>query len=120
MAKIRGGDLGMTRSISVDNFREFCRTHPAILYPAFVLQTQMQEKILGSKFWNACSESRVRLSSGEYISISALLHAHVSEKVRFCDFPNTSEISEIGPEIHTACHSSKISQQRGVNLGIPR
>lgn len=81
MAKLRGGDLGIDRNIGVDQFREFCRTHPAVLYPAFVLQTKMQEKILGSKFWNGCSKTRVELSSGEYIDISAILHAHVSEKV---------------------------------------
>lgn len=82
MARLRGGDLGMDRNITVDVFREFCRTHPAVLYPAFVLQTTMQEKILGSKFWNACSSARVELSSGEYINVSELLHAHVNEKVR--------------------------------------
>eukprot|EP00903_Cladosiphon_okamuranus_P012273 g11510.t2 len=80
MAKLRGGDLGMERNINVDQFREFCRTHPAVLYPAFVLQTQMQEKILGSKFWNSCSNARVKLSSGAYVDIAAILEAHVNEK----------------------------------------
>ena len=82
MAKLRGGDLNMERNINVDQFREFCRTHPAVLYPAFVLQTQMQEKILGSKFWISCSNARVELSSGEYIDIAGILQAHVNEKVR--------------------------------------
>lgn len=82
MAKIRGGDLGVERNINVDQFREFCRTHPAVLYPAFVLQTQMQVKILGSKFWLACSNARVKLSSGEYVNIAGILQAHVNEKVR--------------------------------------
>lgn len=83
MAKLRGGDLGMDKNISVDSFREFCRTHPAVLYPAFVLQTQMQEKILGDKFWSSCSKARVELSSGKYINVTEILHAHVSEKVWF-------------------------------------
>lgn len=82
MAKLRGSELGLARNINVDQFREFCRTHPAVLYPAFVLQTQMQEKILGSKFWIACSNARVALSSGAYVDIAAILHAHVNEKVR--------------------------------------
>lgn len=86
MAKLRGGDLSMERNINVDQFREFCRTHPAVLYPAFVLQTQMQEKILGPKFWNSCSNARVKLSSGAYIDIASILQAHVNEKVRSGDF----------------------------------
>lgn len=86
MAKLRGGDIGMERNINVDQFREFCRTHPAVLYPAFVLQTQMQDKILGSKFWNSCSNARVKLSSGAYIDIAGILQAHVNEKVSYGNF----------------------------------
>ncbi|CAM9923562.1 unnamed protein product [Scytosiphon promiscuus] len=82
MAKLRGSELGMTRNINVDQFREFCRTHPAVLYPAFVLQTQMQEKILGPRFWTCCSNARIELSSGEYIDVAAILQAHVNEKAR--------------------------------------
>lgn len=82
MAKLRGSELGMERNINVDKFREFCRTHPAVLYPAFVLQTQMQEKILGPRFWSSCSNARVELSSGKYVDIAAILQAHVNEKAR--------------------------------------
>lgn len=82
MARIRGGDLGSHRNIDVDRFREFCRTHPAVLYPAFVLQTKMQERILGQKFWSTCSRTRVQLSNGRYVKISELLHAHINDKVR--------------------------------------
>lgn len=100
MTKLRGGDLGIDRNISVDQFREFCRTHPAVLYPAFVLQTQMREKILGSKFWASCSNTRVELSSGKYINISELLHAHVNEKVRIHDSMGTFTGTYLG------CHGS--------------
>ena len=72
----------MERDINVDRFREFCRTHPAVLYPAFVLQTQIQEKILGSKFWTSCSNSRVELSDGKYINIADILQVHVNEQAR--------------------------------------
>lgn len=82
MAKLKSGDNDMERDINVDSFREFCRTHPAVLYPAFVLQTQMQEKILGSKFWSSCGNSRVQLSDGKYVDISDLLQAHVNEQAR--------------------------------------
>ncbi|CAM9439632.1 unnamed protein product [Pylaiella littoralis] len=90
MAKLRGGDLGIERNINVDQFREFCRTHPAVLYPAFVLQTQIQVKILGSKFWLACSNARIKLSNGEYVSTAGILQAHVNEKA-FKDIVETKE-----------------------------
>lgn len=80
MAKLQGGNQDFDEHITIDQFREFCRTHQVVLYPAFVLQTQMQEKILGMKFWSECSKSRVALSNGEYVSISALLHAHIISK----------------------------------------
>lgn len=82
VANLKGKDLGgLEKNINVEVFREFCRTHPAVLYPAFVLQQQMQEKILGTKFWNACSNSRVQLSSGKQVGISEILNAHISKKV---------------------------------------
>lgn len=81
MTKLRGGHLGPEKIIDINRFREFCRTHPAVLYPAFVLQTQMQGKIMGHKFWDECSRTRVELSNGTYIKISELLHAHINEKV---------------------------------------
>ncbi|CAM9381646.1 unnamed protein product, partial [Laminaria digitata] len=82
MTKLKSGDNDMERDINVDSFREFCRTHPAVLYPAFVLQTQMQEKILGSKFWASCGSSRVKLSDGKYIDIADILQAHVNDQAR--------------------------------------
>ena len=39
-------------AINVDNFTQFVRTHPAILFPAFELQTNIQKHILGGEFWN--------------------------------------------------------------------
>lgn len=101
MAKLRGGDLGMERNINVDQFREFCRTHPAVLYPAFVLQTQMQEKILGSKFWNSCSNARVKLSSGAYIDIAGILQAHVNEQVSYGIWNPRFGVEHSIPLMHT-------------------
>lgn len=89
MTKLKSPDNDLEREISVDRFREFCRTHPAVLYPAFVLQTQMQEKILGSKFWTSCGNDRVKLSNGKYIDIADILQAHVNEQVRDHEFPHT-------------------------------
>lgn len=118
MLKLKGGDLGLERTISVDHFREFCRTHPAVLYPAFVLQTQMQEKILGSKFWNACSETRVELSSGKYISISTLLHAHVNEQVGIYELLNDTNGAKGGGGL--LCAMRNISVKGGAQLGTQK
>eukprot|EP00752_Nemacystus_decipiens_P017937 g16080.t1 len=107
MAKLRGGDVGMERNINVDQFREFCRTHPAVLYPAFVLQTQMQEKILGSKFWNSCSNARVKLSSGAYIDIAAILQAHVNEKA-FQDLVDTKD-AVTGKQVNPLANADNVA-----------
>ena len=82
MVKLKSGENDLKRDINVDSFREFCRTHPAVLYPAFVLQAQMQNKILGSKFWASCGNSRVKLSDGKYVDITDLLQAHINKQAR--------------------------------------
>ena len=66
-------------SINVDQFTQFVRTHPALLFPAFELQTNIQTRILGGDFWNEKSETRLKLSSGEYVSINQILKAHINK-----------------------------------------
>ena len=65
--------------INVDNFTQFVRTHPAILFPAFELQTNIQKHILGGEFWRAQAETRLHLSNGEYVSINQILKAHIND-----------------------------------------
>ena len=66
-------------AINVDNFTTFVRTHPAILFPAFELQTNIQKHILGSEFWRTHAETRLHLSNGEYVSINQILKAHIND-----------------------------------------
>ncbi|CAM9731515.1 unnamed protein product [Chrysoparadoxa australica] len=79
MRELHGGELG-DKDVNIEQFREFCRHHPACLYPAFMLQQTLQNMILGSRFWGTCGDKRVALSNGEYMTMTHLLEAHVNEQ----------------------------------------
>ena len=44
--------------INVEEFFDFTRYHPGLLYPAFLLQHQMQVHILGEGFWSHHAKTR--------------------------------------------------------------
>ncbi|TYZ66727.1 hypothetical protein PybrP1_007513 [[Pythium] brassicae (nom. inval.)] len=44
--------------LSVQKFQEFALRHPILLFPAFQLQTEMQKKVLGEKFWLHVAKKR--------------------------------------------------------------
>lgn len=44
--------------LSVQKFQEFALRHPMLLFPAFQLQTEMQKKVLGEKFWLRAAKKR--------------------------------------------------------------
>lgn len=44
--------------LSVQKFQEFALRHPMLLFPAFQLQTEMQKKVLGEKFWLRVAKKR--------------------------------------------------------------
>ena len=44
--------------LNISDFCEFCRHHPALLFPAFELQQALQQNVLGSQFWAACAKRR--------------------------------------------------------------
>ena len=44
--------------LNIADFCEFCRHHPALLFPAFELQQALQQNVLGSQFWAACVKRR--------------------------------------------------------------
>ncbi len=46
--------------LSLQDFNEFCRHHPALLYPAFELQQCLQQNIMGSAFWDVASKRRAK------------------------------------------------------------
>ena len=65
--------------ISIEDFREFSRTHPALLFLAYQMQESIQKNVLGKNFWNMYCERRIELSKGKvYISIQEFLEIHVN------------------------------------------
>ena len=67
-----------TDEVDVEAFAEFCRTHPAMLMPAFAMQTTMREKIMGGAWWDRRSNERVKVGR-HTMRIHDLPKAHLQE-----------------------------------------
>jgi hypothetical protein len=59
--------------IDLDKFLQFVQNHHSLLFPAFQMQLALKKSILGVRFWEDCSERRVRLSHNKYISIKMII-----------------------------------------------
>ncbi|KAK7241072.1 calcium ion binding protein [Aureococcus anophagefferens] len=66
-------------NITVDTFTEFVRTHPAMLSPAFLMQQNLRDRVLGGAWWDRRARERVRVR-GQSIHIHELMKAHLSER----------------------------------------
>ena len=66
-------------NITVDTFTEFVRTHPAMLSPAFLMQQNLRDRVLGGAWWDRRARERVRVR-GQSVHIHELLKAHLSER----------------------------------------
>lgn len=64
-------------TFNVEKFAEFAKYHQGLLFPAFQLQHMLQGKILGHSFWGKCSNRRIELSKGKYISLRELMELHL-------------------------------------------
>ena len=64
--------------INTTHFRDFALNHQALLYPAFVMQSALRRKILGSGFWERQTEKRMRITKGKYVPVRDFL-VNVSE-----------------------------------------
>ena len=65
----------------VNEFRQFVKRHPALLYPAFEMQRHFQRKVLGEEFWSELGTKRIELSHGRYVAIAVFMQIHVDEAV---------------------------------------
>ena len=65
-----------------DNFREFVRKHPSMLYPAFEMQKKIKRCILGMRFWEEYSARRLEMSNGQYMSIAQIIKLLHETKVQ--------------------------------------
>jgi Ca2+-binding EF-hand superfamily protein len=68
--------------IDIDKFREFSRKHQALMFPAFVMQHNLQKNIIGVNFWEALGQKRVELGHGNYIPIEEFMKVHVDREYR--------------------------------------
>ncbi|KAF1330527.1 Visinin protein 1, partial [Globisporangium splendens] len=50
-----------SHKLSVQQFQEFALRYPMLLFPAFQLQSEIQKKVLGEKFWLRTAKKRARL-----------------------------------------------------------
>lgn len=55
--------------LNIDQYRQFVKTHQALLFPAFQMQLALQRRILGVRFWERNANKRLKFSNGKYISI---------------------------------------------------
>uniref|UniRef100_K3X893 EF-hand domain-containing protein n=1 Tax=Globisporangium ultimum (strain ATCC 200006 / CBS 805.95 / DAOM BR144) TaxID=431595 RepID=K3X893_GLOUD len=51
-----------SHKLSVQQFQEFAVRHPMLLFPAFQLQSEIQKKVLGEKFWLGAAKKRASLN----------------------------------------------------------
>jgi Ca2+-binding EF-hand superfamily protein len=69
--------------VDIEDFREFCRTHPALLFLAFQMQESIHNRVLGPTFWRAYSEKRIEISSGRlYVPVFEFMEIYVNPKLR--------------------------------------
>ena len=68
-----------TEPVDINTFRKFAKQHQALLFPAFMMQTKMQSKILGCRFWSNLANKRIEISKGRYIPISEFLKLHTNK-----------------------------------------
>jgi len=65
--------LELGDDIDITEFRDFVRKYPALLFPAFNLQGELQKMIMGPDFWKYFSDRRMALSNGKYIEIGEFM-----------------------------------------------
>jgi len=52
--------------LGVNLFQDFAARHPMLLFPAFQLQTEIQQKILGQRFWAMAAKRRGTLDPKDF------------------------------------------------------
>lgn len=69
--------------LNVDNFKRFLKTHQALLFPVFQMQTAIRRNILGVRFWEFNANKRLKFSNGKHISVGNFI-SFVSSKIQNC------------------------------------
>jgi Ca2+-binding EF-hand superfamily protein len=63
--------------LRINEFEGFCRRHPLLLRPAFLVQADLRKKICGNRFWESCSRRRVTLANGTAANAADFLKQQV-------------------------------------------
>lgn len=63
----------LKKAITIEEFSHFARGHPNLLFPAFMLQHNIRQKVLGVNFWARASRRRIEFSKGRFISIDEFI-----------------------------------------------
>ena len=58
--------MGESNSIDSIKFQEFCKLHRALLYPAFHVQQQIREEIMGEHFWKKQEKVREKYPNRKF------------------------------------------------------
>eukprot|EP01035_Chromulina_nebulosa_P022337 gene22337-28925_t len=76
--------------LDVDTFALFSRNHKAMLFPAFLVQSQLQKKILGLRFWNQHANRRIEITKGKFLPVAKFMEIHLRKDI-FNQFVDTAE-----------------------------
>ena len=69
--------------VDIEEFREFSRTHPALLFLAFQMQEKIQNYVMGPTFWKHYSERRIEISNGRlYVPVYEFMEIYVNPKLK--------------------------------------
>lgn len=69
--------------VDVADFREYSRTHPALLFLAFQVQEKIQTRVLGPVFWQFYSDKRIEISKGRlYVPVYEFVEIFVNKELK--------------------------------------
>jgi Ca2+-binding EF-hand superfamily protein len=71
--------LNKKEAFTIDRFSEFCQHHHdhGMSIKAIELHQELRERICGIAFWERCSDHRVELSKGKFLSLGDILKLNI-------------------------------------------
>jgi len=116
--------------ISVSQFETFCKTHPAMLHPAFVFQWELQHRCLGPHFWHKKAHTRLSLTEdGKSTNVIEFLKTQVNESAfkslieepfnqRTGSIPTDEDLANLGTVMEGAGSVAQRRFNKGVTAAI--
>jgi hypothetical protein len=69
--------LSEIEAINCRQFGELAKNYQQLVFPAFQIQTQMREKVLGPAFWSIHTSYRVREVDGKVLDLPLKTRAYL-------------------------------------------